>query len=61
MSRVLEDWFGVEMEIQGDASGAAAVTNAVFPHASLEEVLDKLGEQQHFTYRISRNKVVITF
>jgi ferric-dicitrate binding protein FerR (iron transport regulator) len=61
LSRVLEDWFGVEMEIQGDASGAAAVTNAVFPHASLEEVLDKLGEQQHFTYRISRNKVVITF
>ena len=61
VSRVLEDWFGVEIDMQGDASKATAITDAVFYNASLEDVLDKLGKQQHFKYKISRNKVVITF
>ena len=61
ISRVLEDWFGVEVEMKGDASKAPAITDARFFHATLEEVLRNLGEQQHFKYKISNNKATITF
>lgn len=61
LSRTLEEWFGVEVEIKGDASKAPAVVDGVFFHATLEEVLNNLGKLQHFRYKISDNKVVITY
>lgn len=60
LSRTLEEWFGVEVEIKGDAS-KAGISDGAFFHATLEEVLNNLGKVQHFKYKISDNKVVITF
>ncbi|MBS0030319.1 FecR family protein [Chitinophaga sp. 22321] len=61
LGRVLEEWFGVEIEMKGDASRAPVITDARFYHATLDEVLRNIGEQQHFKYKISDNKAVITF
>lgn len=61
LSRTLEEWFGVEVEIKGDASKAPATVNGAFFHATLEDVLNNLGRLQGFRYKISDNKVVITF
>lgn len=61
LSRVLEEWFGVEIEMKGDASKSPVITEARFYHATLDEVLKNLGEQQHFKYKIANNKAVITF
>lgn len=61
LSRTLEEWFGVEVEMKGDGSKAPVITDAVFYHASLEDVLSNLATQQRFKYKISDNKVVITF
>ncbi|MBO9733143.1 MAG: FecR domain-containing protein [Chitinophaga sp.] len=61
LSRTLEEWFGVEIEMKGDASKAPVIADERFYHATLEEVLRRLGEQQGFKYKITDNKAVITF
>ncbi|WP_143310333.1 FecR family protein [Chitinophaga vietnamensis] len=61
LSRLLEDWFGVEVAITGDAAKARTITAAQFHHATLQEVLDKLSHSQDFTYKISGNKVTIRY
>jgi transmembrane sensor len=61
VSRILEEWFGVEIEIRGDTAKARIITEAAFYNASLEDVLSNLSTQQDFKYKISDNKVVITF
>jgi transmembrane sensor len=61
LGRVLEDWFGIEVEMKGDASGSPVITDARFYNATLDAVLQNLGEQQHFKYKITHNKAVITF
>ncbi|PSL46681.1 FecR family protein [Chitinophaga niastensis] len=61
VSRILEEWFGVEIEMRGDATKARIITEAAFYNASLEDVLSNLSAQQDFKYKISDNKVVITF
>ncbi|MFY0254445.1 FecR family protein [Chitinophaga sp. 30R24] len=60
LPRILEDWFGVEIEMQGDAAKAPPVS-ATFYHASLSEVLQRLSQYQHFKYKMSDNKAVIKF
>jgi transmembrane sensor len=47
--------------MKGDVSKAPLITEAAFYHASLEDVLSNLSSQQQFKYKISNNKVVITF
>ncbi|CAL1517049.1 FecR domain-containing protein [Chitinophaga sp. MM2321] len=61
LSRTLEEWFGVEIEMKGDASKAPVITMAAFYHATLEDVLNNLGQQQGFTYKIRKNKVILTY
>ncbi|WP_160716631.1 FecR family protein [Chitinophaga solisilvae] len=61
LSRTLEEWFGIEVDIRGDASKARTITEAVFFNAPLEDVLSNLSAQQDFKYKIDRNKVVLTF
>ncbi|MBC9930246.1 FecR family protein [Chitinophaga qingshengii] len=61
VSRLLEDWFGVEVEMHGDASKARIITEALFFNASLEEVLTNLAGQQGFKYKIDKNKVILNF
>ncbi|MEC5142765.1 FecR domain-containing protein [Chitinophaga sp. 212800010-3] len=60
-SRMLEDWFGVDVEIKGDTGEMPVIENEIFYKASLEDVLRRIGAQQHFKYRISDNKVTITY
>lgn len=61
VSRILEDWFGVEVEMRGDASKARVITEALFFNASLDDVLSNLGGQQGFKYKIDKNKVILNF
>ncbi|HVI44326.1 MAG TPA: FecR domain-containing protein [Chitinophaga sp.] len=61
ISRILEDWYGIEVEMRGDASKARTISEAAFFNASLNDVLSNLSGQQDFKYKISRNKAVITF
>lgn len=61
IARILEEWFGIEVEMQGDASKARIITEAVFFNATLEDVLSNLSQQQGFKYKIGKNKVVLTF
>ncbi|MGN7819421.1 hypothetical protein HGH92_04470 [Chitinophaga varians] len=61
VSRILEDWFGVEVEMRGDASKARVITEALFFNASLDDVLSNLSDQQGFKYKIDKNKVTLNF
>ncbi|MBV8253196.1 MAG: FecR family protein [Chitinophaga sp.] len=58
--RVLEDWYGVEIDVKGNASKAKPVSQ-VFIHASLPQVLDKLGKEQGFTWKAEGNQIEIKF
>lgn len=61
VSRTIEDWFGVEVEMHGDASKARVITEALYFNASLNDVLSDLGNQQGFKYKIDQNKVILNF
>ncbi|MCW3463802.1 FecR family protein [Chitinophaga nivalis] len=61
VSRILEDWFGIDTEIRGDASKARIISNAAYYNATLEDVLSNLSSQQDFTYKIKGNKAILTF
>jgi len=56
----LEDWYGTEIYVDGNTPEVAPVT-ASFDHATLKDVLDNLRKQAKFTYKISNEKVNITF
>lgn len=61
VSRILEEWFGVEVEMRGDASKSRTITAAAFYNATLDDVLSNLSSQQDFKYKINKNKVVLIF
>lgn len=56
----MEDWFGVEVEVKGGRSISKAVSG-VFRNDSLQDMLAVLGDSIGFSYRITRDKVVIKF
>jgi transmembrane sensor len=56
----MEDWFGVEMEMRGNNGRAKHVTG-VFNNDSVQDLLATLGDSIGFTYRVTRDKVVIKF
>jgi ferric-dicitrate binding protein FerR (iron transport regulator) len=56
----LEDWYGTEIYVDGNTAELALVT-ASFDHATLSQALDDLRKQAKFTYKISNEKVNITF
>ncbi|RAJ83484.1 uncharacterized protein DUF4974 [Chitinophaga dinghuensis] len=58
--RKLEEWYGVEIDVKGNASKAKPV-NQTFVKASLAQVLDKLGKEQGFTWKADNNQVEIKF
>jgi len=60
MWRTLEDWYGVEISVTGDASKTTPLTQ-LFVKASLQQVLDTLGKTQGFGYKVEGNKVAIRF
>ena len=55
----MEDWFGVEMEMKGRARSESVT--GVFNPQSVEDLLTVLGDSIGFTYRVTRDKVVIKF
>lgn len=57
----MEDWFGVEMELKGRSNQIAKGVSGVFHNDSLQGMLAVLGDSIGFTYRITRDKVVIKF
>ncbi|SHL71951.1 FecR family protein [Chitinophaga jiangningensis] len=60
MWRTLEDWYGVEISVKGDASKTTPVTK-LFVKATLQQVLDALGKEQGFSYKTEGSKVEIKF
>jgi transmembrane sensor len=56
----IEDWFGVEMELQGRDTPPQGISG-VFHSDSLQDMLKALGDSVGFSYRITREKVVIKF
>ncbi|WP_173003198.1 FecR family protein [Chitinophaga sp. SYP-B3965] len=56
----IEDWFGVEMELRGNDTPPKGVSGE-FHNGSLQEMLAALGDSVGFSYRITREKVVIKF
>lgn len=58
--RKIEDWFGVEMELQGRDTPPQGISGE-FHNGSLQEMLRALGDSVGFSYRITREKVVIKF
>ncbi len=56
----MEDWYGVEMEVKG-RRGPSKNISGEFSKESLQEMLDALQDSMGFTYRITRDKVVIKF
>ncbi|MGX5817330.1 FecR family protein [Chitinophaga lutea] len=58
----LEDWYGVEMELKGSREDRPSKgVSGVFKNDSLQDMLAILGDSMGFTYRITRDKVVIKF
>ncbi len=57
----MEDWFGVEVELKGRSSRVSKAVSGVFRNDSLQDMLTVLGDSIGFTYRITRDKVVIKF
>jgi ferric-dicitrate binding protein FerR (iron transport regulator) len=57
----MEDWFGVEVEVKGRSSSISKAVSGVFRNDSLQDMLAVLGDSIGFTYRITRDKVVIKF
>ncbi|WP_343702504.1 FecR domain-containing protein [Chitinophaga sp.] len=57
----MEDWFGVEVELKGRSSSISKAVSGVFRNDSLQDMLATLGDSIGFTYRITRDKVVIKF
>ncbi|WP_158538592.1 FecR family protein [Chitinophaga skermanii] len=58
--RKIEDWYGIETEIKGSYDPSTLVS-ASFKNASLEQVLDALGEKLKFDYKVKGNKVILKF
>ncbi|SIN64555.1 ferric-dicitrate binding protein FerR, regulates iron transport through sigma-19 [Chitinophaga niabensis] len=56
----IEDWFGVEMVVQGRDTPPQGISG-VFHSDSLQDMLKALGDSVDFSYRITREKVVIRF
>lgn len=56
----IEDWFGVEMELRGSDTPLNGISGE-FHNGSLQEMLAALGDSVGFSYRITREKVVIKF
>lgn len=56
----IEDWFGVEMELRGRDTPPQGISGE-FHNGSLQEMLKALGDSVGFSYRITREKVVIKF
>lgn len=56
----IEDWFGVEMELQGRDTPSNGISGE-FHNGSLQATLAALGDSVGFSYRIMREKVVIKF
>lgn len=56
----IEDWFGVEMELRGRDTPLNGISGE-FHNGSLQEMLAALGDSIGFSYRITREKVVIKF
>ncbi len=56
----IEDWFGVQMELRGKNTPSQGISG-VFHTGSLQNMLSLLSDSIGFTYRITRDKVVIRF
>ncbi|WP_158617946.1 FecR family protein [Chitinophaga lutea] len=57
----MEDWFGVEVELKGRSNRVSKAVSGVFRNDSLQDMLAVLGDSVGFSYRITRDKVVIKF
>lgn len=57
----MEDWFGVEVELKGRGNSISKAVSGVFRNDSLQDMLAVLGDSIGFSYRITRDKVVIKF
>lgn len=60
LSRKLEDWYGVEITIEGDGTKLKDIPSLTFTHASLEDVLKQLGNSIPLKYKIGHNTVKVT-
>jgi ferric-dicitrate binding protein FerR (iron transport regulator) len=58
--RRLEDWYATDIEVSGNRQSTAGISG-VFLRKSLQELLDILGQELHFRYRIRDHKVEIIF
>jgi transmembrane sensor len=56
----LQDWYGVTINVNGDPENAFNLS-ANFKNASLDAVLEALGERFHFRYLIEKYRIELNF